>query len=131
MADPFRQLDAHAARLDRLADLGSRSAPAIAVQLEGEILGNVRKGVDPDGKAWAPTQDGHVPLQGAGAELAVVPLKSSVVARLTGVHARHHLGAVRGGIARRILPVASLPASMARAITAALTTEFTKTMEVE
>lgn len=130
MADGFAQLDAHIARLEALAAMPERAAPAVARGLEREILGNVRRGVSPDGKAWTPTQAGNLPLQNTGSELAVVAVRSTVVARLTGIHARHHLGAVRGGIARPILPASALPVPMVSSITEALTSEFGSTMGV-
>lgn len=116
MADGFAQLDGMIGRLKAVGEIPSRAAPAVARVVKSEILGNVAKGVDPYGRAWQPTQDGHLPLQGTSKELTVIPSGATVVARLEGVHARHHSGEVRGGIARPILPTGRLPASMGEAI---------------
>lgn len=124
MADGFAQLDAMAARLKAVGELPRCAAPAVARVVRDEILGNVAKGVDPYGRAWAPTQAGHLPLQGTAKELTVTASGATVVARLEGVHARHHSGEVRGGIARPILPTGRLPSSMGEAIAVELERAF-------
>lgn len=124
MADGFAQLDEIAARLKAVGEIPRRAAPAVARVVRDEVLGNVAKTVDPYGRPWAPTKDGNAPLQGTAKELTVTASGATVVARLEGVHARHHSGEVRGGIARPILPTGRLPSSMGEAIAAELERAF-------
>jgi hypothetical protein len=54
----------------------------------------------------------------------------AIVAKITGVEAKHANGWVRGGIARPMLPVAgTIPDGVATAIDDALTREFSRTMD--
>lgn len=105
MADAFEEIDRQLERLRRLDQLPALLARRVAPVLKAELLGNVRRGVGPDGEPWPPTADGHLPLQGAARDLDVSATGAEVVATLSGVHARHHLGAVRGRRERPILPV--------------------------
>lgn len=123
-------LSAHIERIRSLEDFGEKTAPEIARAVEGVIKGNVARGVDPDGKAWPPTEDGHTPLQNVGESLRVRAVKSSIVCRLEGRHARHNLGRVKGGKRRQVLPTSSIPAAFDRAIRRVLEARFLQTMAV-
>lgn len=116
MADRLPELDRWIVRLRELGTLAQRAAPAVARAVEADILDHVRRGVGPDGTPWPATADGHLPLQGVAKDLRVRAIGTSVVATLEGVHARHHLGAVRGGVKRPILPTRRMPDSMTRAV---------------
>lgn len=125
MADGVAELDAIIARVRECGRLPERIAPKVSIALEREIVGNVRAGRAPDGKPWPPTLDGHTPLQGAPAELDVrVEGKTRIVAVLTGNSARHHLGWGKGGVRRAILPTATLPDPMTRAVRRVAEVEF-------
>ena len=113
-------LDAQIARLRKLKDTPQEIATAVAKELEAQLLGNIAAGRGPDGVAWQPTADGHRPLQGAGKALRVVAIGTSVIASLVGYHARHHLGAVKGKIRRRILPTRRLLGPLGAAIRAVI-----------
>lgn len=128
MADGLAKLDAWMARLRELRTLPQRVAGDVAVALERELLANVARGVGPDGAPWPPTVDGHVPLQGASRGLTVRAIGTTIVARLVGVHARHHRGAVRGGKKRPILPTGSMPEPVGAAIHEVTRAEFRRTM---
>lgn len=123
MADAIAEIDARIAQLEQLSEMPAAIGPKVAVALEREILGNVARGVGPDGKPWAPTADGHKPLQGVASSLTVRADGPLVVAHLEGVHARHHTGHVRGGVARPILPSSASP-SLVRAIEGVAAAEF-------
>ena len=127
MADGFAELDAMLARIQAVADLPRRAAPAVAEALEDELHAQIARGEGPDGEKWAPRQDGGAPLQNAAKALAVVPIGTTVFARLKGPEARHHRGIARGAVVRRILPVRGIPNPMVRAIKAALKREFEQT----
>jgi hypothetical protein len=125
VADGVAELERMIERVREIGRLPERAAPKVAVALDRELVGNVRRGVGPDGSPWPATKDGHTPLQGAPESLDVrVEGKTRIRARLTGIHARHHLGWGRGGVRRPILPTALVPDPMVRAIRRACEAEF-------
>jgi len=128
MSDGAAALDAQIARLRRLPTLVQSAAPGVARALELELQKQIAAGEGPGGAAWRPRADGSKPLQNAAKALTVTAVSTVVIARITGVEARHHLGAVRGKVKRQILPTAGLPQPMARAIETVVTREFTKIM---
>jgi hypothetical protein len=131
VANGFAALDAQIARLQAVGDLPRRAAPAAAEAVEDELRRQIRAGVDPQGASWKPREeDGGKPLRNAAQALAVVPIGTTVLARLKGPEARHHKGTAKGGTIRRILPVSGLPLPWARAIKRALVEEFEQTMGV-
>jgi hypothetical protein len=129
VAEGAAELQRWIAKLHDLEQLPQRVAPLVAKALEQELLHNVARGVGPDGVAWPRTKDGHLPLQHTGRELTVRAVGTSIVARLVGVHALHHRGAVRGGVRRPILPSSALPEPMVRAIRNVITAALARTME--
>lgn len=131
MAEGAAVLDSWIARLRELPKFADRAAGEVAPVLEQELLANVANGVGPDGQAWPLTQDGRVALQGARRGLTVRAVGSVVVARLEGIYARHHRGAVRGGVRRPILPSGKTPATIVRAVREVVTREFQRTMRGE
>lgn len=116
------------ARLRSLPQLVRRIAPMAARAIEDEIIAQTKRGVGPDGKAWEPTEDGHAPLQHVEKDLTVRAVGSVVVVRLEGVHARHDVGAVKGGTRRQIIPSGALTEPISRAIDKVATVEFLRTM---
>jgi len=113
--------------LRAIEGLAARAAPAVAVELERQILGNVRAQRDPDGKAWPKTLDGDPALAGVSKDLRVRAIGSRVVATISGIGARHNLGAVKGGRLRQILPSLRVPGAMAEAIKVVLGNEIKRT----
>jgi hypothetical protein len=105
--------------------------PAVAKAMRADVLDRSRRGVGPDGKLWAPTAEGELPLQGVARDLSVSVVGTTAVLTLEGVHARHSLGRVRGGIARPVLPTKAVPASMERAVRAVITKELGRVLEVD
>jgi hypothetical protein len=100
----MRALEQHIERVRSIPEALKRAAPDAADALKSEILASTARGEAPDGTKWAPTADGHAPLQHAARELNVGAVGTKIVARLEGVYARHDRGRVRGGIERKILP---------------------------
>lgn len=129
MADGMAELERELARLRKLEELPKTLAPRVAAAVRRDVLEHVRRGESPDGRPWPPTLDGHLPLQGAGEALDVRAAGDKVVATLVGPEARHHLGQVRGGKARPILPTNAMPSSMTRAVRAVADAAFLETME--
>lgn len=110
-------LDRMIARLRALPKALTRDvARDVAEALRTELVDQISRGEGPDGKPWQATQEGKVALRGAARALTVRAVGSHIVARLTGIEARHNYGAVRGGVKRQILPSDELPAPFARAI---------------
>ncbi len=130
MADGAAALEAHIARLRQLPGLVQRAAPEIARAVELELRLQIGAGVDPSGKALVRTAEGKQPLRGAAAALEVHVVGTVVVCSLTGVEARHHLGWVKGGIRRQILPTGRIPDPMTRAIRKVCVKHFEQTMGV-
>jgi len=128
------EIDAMLARIRALPGMVERSAPEVAKALDGEIRRTIAAGTTPDGVPWKPTKDGRKPLQNAAKALTTKAIGTVVLARLDGIEARHHLGAVRGSsksnwLARPILPSKQIPKPVTAAIHTALKTEFAKTVE--
>ncbi len=131
MADGATVLRQQIARLRKLGNLTRDAAPAVAQAVKSESTRQVARGVGPDGQPWALTKTGERPLQAAANAITVAVVGTTVILRLTGHHARHHFGAVKGKIKRLILPTAEIPDPFIRAITRVLTGEFHKIMGSE
>jgi len=120
------------AELDRMIEclrtlgpaLTTEAAPAVAKAVERELDAQISRAVGPDGRPWKATQDGRTPLRNAAKALSVRAIGDVVVATLEGAEARHHLGAVKGGVKRQILPTGKIPDPVTRAIKTVLTTAF-------
>lgn len=128
MANDLAKLDAHIARIKALPGMVGRVAPAVGQALETELTRQIARGVGPDGTPWPKTKEGEQPLRHAARALRVRAVGTTVVASLEGHHARHHLGAVKGGVRRPILPSSTIPAPAVKAIDEVVTAEFKKTM---
>lgn len=118
-AEGFVKLDMIIERLRRL-DVARDIAPDVAKALDAELRAQIAAGQAPDGTPWQKTKSGKVPLTGAGKNLTVTADGTRIVAQLTGPEARHHLGAVKGGIRRQILPSRGLGQPVIKAIRTAL-----------
>lgn len=131
MANGFSELDAMIQRVQRIEGFVRDAAPDVAEALEDELHAQIARGEGPDGRKWAPrADDGGQPLRGAAKALAVVPVGTTIFARLKGPEARHHLGIAKGGTVRQILPVRNLPNPVVRAFKRVLRERFEQTMEV-
>ncbi len=113
-------------RLRELGGFGGKSATLVARAVEADSRKQSARGVGPDGKPWPLTKTGQRPLQDVAAVVRAVG--TTVVMRLKGHRARHHLGAVRGKIKREILPNKRIPEQMTRAIDKVITGEFQRIM---
>lgn len=103
-ATAFAKLQAAIDTMAAIGRLPEDVAAAAVAPLRKELLANIAAQKGPDGKAWAPSVSGAPVLVNAGKSLTVGSTGPTLWARLDGVEARHHLGAVKGGIRRRILP---------------------------
>lgn len=119
MSDAAAEIQAWAAGLEQLAGVPQRLGAAAAPGVESASRATIAAGTTPSGEAWAPTVDGHQPLEGAGDELAVVPLDAGVRLELNGPSAIHHNG--EGHAPRRqVIPDdGEVPPAIAEAVDAA------------
>lgn len=98
-------LRALSARLRRLGRLPAELAKEAAPDVEAAIRATAAAGTTPDGVAWAPRKtDGGRALANAAQAVTAKADGASVRVTVRGIEARHHLGRVRGGVKRQILP---------------------------
>jgi hypothetical protein len=128
VADGRAELQRQIAKLRGLSNLAPRIAPEVARELERELRENVAAGRGPDGKPWEPTKDGRRPLKNAARQVSASAVGTVIIARVDGIEARHHVGAVRGGTARPMIPTGSIPDPVSRAIEAVATRAFDEHM---
>lgn len=128
MADGSIALRAQIAKLQELGNITTTATPTVAKAVKDEVVKQVNQGLGPDGKPWKETKAGTPPLQGAGRAVKVSAVGTVILLRLDGRHARHHLGAVKGGVKREQIPTGKIPDPVTRAITKVLTGEFRQIM---
>jgi hypothetical protein len=121
-------LDAWIARVRALPELGVRAAPDVAEMIGDELRRTIAAGQSPDGTPLKLTTEGEVPLTGAAKALGVAAVGGTVYVRLRGIEAAHHLGRVRAGHARHLIPVGALPPVMVDRVGKILAEHFTDTM---
>ena len=126
MADGLDAIGEWIASLEDLADLVDDAAPDVAKALEAKLRDQVARGVNPQGKPWPKTKAGRRALPDAMDDVAVRARGPRIEIRVTGTHARHHLGAVRGGVRRQIIPERELPKPMADAVGEVLEEHFAR-----
>lgn len=124
MADGFTELDAIIARIRQIPELARRAAPDVALAIEAELERNIAAGTSPEGVPWAPTKAGGKPLTKAANAIAVVAVGATILVKLTGPEARHHLGNARGRITRQIIPTDAIPQPMADKVREVITKHF-------
>jgi hypothetical protein len=116
MAADLDQLNAMIARLRGIPDLVKSALPECAAECKAIIAENVAAQRGPDGAAWQPGAKGQPILKDAAGAVSAQAIGNAIVISLSGINAKHHLGAVRGGIARPIIPTRKAPQAMTKAI---------------
>lgn len=115
-ATAMSALDAHIARVRTLPLAVPEIARHAADEIRAILSRNIAAGVGPDGKPWPKTLDGHAPLANAMQSIDVRASGASIVIVVDGVEARHHLGMVRGGVRRELIPTSRIPGPMIEAL---------------
>lgn len=121
------ELDEIIARIRKVPQLGRIAAPEVADAVDAQLRSTIGAGESSDGKPWAPRKaDGGRALVHASDAVKVGAIGSVVWMRVTGIEAAHHRGAVKGKVARPIIPTAAtgIPAGMIAPVTNALTEVF-------
>lgn len=131
MGDAYKEIQRQIAILRELGNLPEAIAPLAAREVKKDIIEHTKRGENPEGEPWPKTQTGQAPLQNVEKALKVRVFGSTVVASLDGHYARHHLGAVTGGVRREILPTRRVPDTMARALKKVAEREYKKITEPE
>lgn len=121
-------LQTWADRIRELETLGERSLSRVARVVEIEAKRTAAAGLDPEGRPWPRTKRGARALPNADKAIAVRAIGRSIAMRLSGPEARHHLGRVRGGVRRQILPTVRIPPRMDAAIREVVRDEFRRTV---
>ena len=103
-AAAFEKLQAAIDMMAKVGRLPEQVAAACVEPLRRETLANIAANRDPNHRPWPVSLSGGPVLLNAGKSLEVGNTGPTLWARLYGVEARHHLGAVKGGVRRRIIP---------------------------
>jgi hypothetical protein len=123
-ANGFAALDAQIAKIKELGKLPEQVAPKVAFAAKEELRKQVAAQRGPDGRPWPKSEDGKPVLVNAGENVRATAVGSVVVLTVEDHYARHHMGFVKGGKRRPILPTNKIPDPMTRAITRVVTGEF-------
>lgn len=119
-------------RLRAVAKVPVDLAPKVARVARTELAISASRGLDPQGRPWIKKKDGGTPLKAAGDAIKATSVRNTVLLEVSGHHARHHLGAVRGGkrgsLRRPILPTTKTPPAMIRAVTTVIIREGEKVL---
>lgn len=94
-------------RVSTLPKVVNAAMPEIAREWKRKLQATVAASTTPTGEPWADKKKGEgKPLVGAARDgtLGVAEVGNVIYVRLSGVEARHHRGAVRGKVARQIIP---------------------------
>lgn len=126
------ELDRQIARLNELSTSHLiRSVPKVAKATRELTDKQVASGVSPSGLPWRKTKKGEQALQGASAHIDISVVGTVIVVAVEGHHARHHLGAVKGKIQRRLIPTETIPTPLSNAIRQVVNAEFDAIMDAD
>lgn len=122
-------MDAQIRKLNQLANgFPERVAPLVGAAGKEELKKQATAQEGPDGKPWEKSEEGKDVLVNSGNKVRVTIEGTSVTFSIRSPEARHHIGAVKGGKRREILPNARIPQKMTKAITKVVTGEFQAVM---
>lgn len=123
------EIDLMIERLRKLPELAAKVAPDCARVVEQEIKRTTSAGTDPYGKPWEPRKaDGSRPLVHAFEAVGVAAVGTKIFVVVRGINARHHRGAVKGKVKRRIIPTQGIPTPMAAGLRDTVSKAFLRVM---
>lgn len=111
-----QNLDVFRARVEATPSTLAEVARRAASEIEAIIRANIAAQRAPDGSPWPATKDGRPALERAADAVTVRAVGPRIVITVSGVEARHDVGAVRGRVRRQIVPTGDLPGDMSAAI---------------
>lgn len=126
-SDGFAALDGFIERVRSMPD--AVRAYDVAPAVEAEVKRQIAAGTDPDGTAWQPTKRGEKPLATAATSVGVAGVGKTILIRVWGHVARHHLGRAKGGIERPIIPTDHIPKRMGEVIREQVLQQLSEHME--
>lgn len=111
MSDAIAALRKQISRIRLLEYAPEMIVGEIAAMISAEIRANTKAQRNPDGSPWAPAKDGRSPILKNAADRVEVRVvgPTTILFRLRGHYARHHLGAVWGKKKRAIIPTRDMP----------------------
>lgn len=112
------------ASVQKIETLVADAMPALSKVLRAEVERTIAQGTNAYGEKWQPTQKGEQPLRHAAGALTVMSVNKTIYITIAGPEARHHLGYVKGGRQRAIIPIGKLPDPMASAMRSVLEQAF-------
>lgn len=110
--------------VNKLETLVADSMPALSKAVRTEVERTIAAGTTAYGEQWEATKKGERPLRKAAAAVVVMSVNKTLYITLSGPEARHHLGRVKGGRKRGIIPERGLPSTMADSMRAVLQRAF-------
>lgn len=118
-------LDSFIARMRGLKTFATDVAKLAAPAIERAAREQAAKGLDPNGRAWAPKKDGGRALKNASSEIAATPIGNAVTVAIAGPLVFHNVGT--GHVPQRqVLPDGPAPQYIADAIKEASAETFAK-----
>ncbi len=122
-----KTIDDWCAKLRAMPQFIAKAAPAAALAFDGVLKAELAGGRAPDGSSWAPTKDGHAPLQHAGDYVQTRAVGSVILTRVRGHYFFHNKGTAKVP-ARHVIPRGALPPRLGAAIRASLMRSFREAM---
>lgn len=102
--------------LEHMSELDVHVVPLVRDAVEAELRRQIMAGADPSGTPWKLRKDGEKALQTAAKYLKVTAKGNFIVISVTGPIARHHIGAVKGGTKRQVIPSGEIPTRLAEVV---------------
>lgn len=98
------ELNQMIAALEKLKHTPEQIVVVVREELDAHLRSTIAAQTNAYGDPWTPSKYGQPLLVNAASALRYTISGSKLRVTLTGVEAKHHYGAVRGGRARRIIP---------------------------
>lgn len=104
MSGTVVELNRMIAALEALKHTPEQLVNIVREELDAHLRSTIAAQTTAYGDPWKPSKYGQPLLVNAAAALRYTVTGTKLRVTLTGIEAKHHFGAVRGGRARRIIP---------------------------